>query len=77
MWAHKSTALSAAHFMLAAGGGIRHVSNGRNGQFKGESSARLPRKAEVCMVVSAGKRTAKGVYGERFRFEKTPYKVIK
>jgi nitroreductase len=33
----------------------------------------LPRKAEICMVVSAGKRTAKGVYGDRFRFSRDTF----
>ena len=32
----------------------------------------LPRKAEI-MVVSAGKRTAKGVYGDRFRFSRDTF----
>jgi len=27
----------------------------------------------VCMVVSAGKRTEKGVYGERFRFARDTF----
>ena len=37
----------------------------------------LPRRAEVCMVVSAGKRTAKGVYGERFRFARETFYHIR
>ena len=37
----------------------------------------LPRRAEICMVVSAGKRTAKGVYGERFRFARDTFYQIR
>ena len=33
----------------------------------------LPSRAEVCMVISAGKRTAKGIYGSRFRFERDTF----
>jgi len=29
----------------------------------------LPRAAEVCMVISAGKRAPNGVYGNRIRFD--------
>jgi hypothetical protein len=29
----------------------------------------LPRTAEVCMVISAGKRAKNGIYGERIRFD--------
>ena len=69
VWAHKSTALSAAHFMLAM-----RAEGYDTCPMEGMDSKRvkrllaLPRKAEICMVVSAGKRTEKGVYGERFRF---------
>ena len=29
----------------------------------------LPRKAQICMVISAGKRAENGVYGEQVRFD--------
>ena len=74
VWAHKSTALSAAHFMLAM-----RAEGYDTCPMEGMDSKRvkrilsLPRKAEVCMVVSAGKRTEKGVYGERFRFARETF----
>ncbi|MEE2918593.1 MAG: nitroreductase family protein [Bacteroidota bacterium] len=69
VWAHKSTALSAAHFMLAmrAEGFDTCPMEGMDRR-RVKSILSLPRRAEICMVVSAGKRTEKGVYGERFRF---------
>ena len=69
VWAHKSTALSAAHFMLAmrAEGFDTCPMEGMDSR-RVKSILSLPRRAEICMVVSAGKRTEKGVYGERFRF---------
>ena len=71
VWAHKSTALSSAHFMLGdAGGRVRHVSHGGHGQRSGQEDFGTASRSEVCMVVSAGKRTEKGVYGPRFRFER-------
>ena len=69
VWAHKSTALAAAHFMLAM-----RAEGFDTCPMEGMDSSRvkrlfkLPRRAEVCMVISAGRRTEKGVYGERFRF---------
>ena len=70
VWAHKSTALSAAHFMLAlrAEGFDSCPMEGMDSR-RVKKILRLPRRAEICMVVSAGRRTAKGVYGDRFRFE--------
>ena len=74
VWAHKSTALSAAHFMLAM-----RAEGYDTCPMEGMDSKRvkrilsLPWKAEVCMVVSAGKRTEKGVYGERFRFARETF----
>ena len=78
VWAHKSTALSAAHFMLAM-----RAEGYDTCPMEGMDSRRvkkllgLPRRAEVCMVVSAGKRTAKGVYGERFRFARETFYHIR
>lgn len=31
----------------------------------------LPRAAEVCMVISAGKRAASGIYGPQLRFDRS------
>lgn len=71
VWAHKSTALSSAHFMLAmrAEGFDTCPMEGMDSK-RVKHILQLPRRAEICMVVSAGKRTEKGVYGERFRFDK-------
>ena len=69
VWAHKSTALAAAHFMLAmrAEGFDTCPMEGMDSK-RVKAMLELPPRAEVCMVVSAGKRTEKGVYGPRFRF---------
>jgi nitroreductase len=74
VWSHKSTALAAAHFMLAM-----RAEGYDTCPMEGMDSARvkrlfgLPRRAEVCMVVSAGRRTEKGVYGDRFRFPRDTF----
>ncbi|MDA0940582.1 MAG: nitroreductase family protein, partial [Bacteroidetes bacterium] len=74
VWAHKTTALSAAHFMLAM-----RAEGYDTCPMEGMDSRRvkkilgLPWKAEVCMVISAGRRTAKGIYGDRFRFPKNSF----
>ncbi len=74
VWAHKSTALSAAHFMLSmrAEGFDTCPMEGMDSK-RVKHILQLPRRAEICMVVSAGKRTEKGVYGERFRFDKDTF----
>tara|TARA_Y100000991_G_C21972671_1_gene350319 strand:- start:1865 stop:2629 length:765 start_codon:yes stop_codon:yes gene_type:complete len=78
VWAHKSTALSAAHFMLAmrAEGYDTCPMEGMDSR-RVKKLLALPRRAEICMVVSAGKRTAKGVYGERFRFARDTFYHIR
>ena len=30
---------------------------------------KIPRKAQICMVIGAGRRDSKGVYGKQFRFD--------
>lgn len=74
VWAHKSTALSAAHFMLAmrAEGFDTCPMEGMDSK-RVKRLLNLPRRAEICMVVSAGRRTAKGVYGDRFRFKRDTF----
>ena len=68
VWAHKSTALSAAHFMLAM-----RAEGYDTCPMEGMDSKRvkrilaLPRKAEVCMVFR-GQANGQRVYGDRFRF---------
>jgi hypothetical protein len=34
---------------------------------------KLPKSAEVCMVVSAGKRAENGIYGPQLRFDKSHF----
>ena len=74
VWAHKSTALSAAHFMLAmrAEGFDTCPMEGMDSK-RVKRLLNLPRRAEICMVVSSGRRTAKGVYGDRFRFKRETF----
>jgi len=74
VWAHKSTALSAAHFMLAmrAEGYDTCPMEGMDSR-RVKNILGLPRRAEVCMVISAGRRTAQGIYGDRFRFPRDSF----
>ena len=38
---------------------------------------KLPKTAQICMVISAGKRATNGVYGKRFRLNKDKFiKVV-
>ncbi len=34
---------------------------------------KLPRPAEVCMVISAGKRAPQGIYGQQLRLDKSMF----
>ena len=71
IWAHKSTALACAHFMLAM-----RAHGFDTCPMEGLDSARvkrilgLPKEALVTMVISAGKRAEGGVYGPRLRFNR-------
>jgi nitroreductase len=70
VWAHKSTALACQNLMLAL-----RAFGYDSCPMEGMDATRirkllgLPRKAEVCMVISAGKRSDKGVYGKQIRFD--------
>mgnify|MGYP000548185741 CR=1 FL=1 len=70
IWAHKTTALACAHFMLAM-----RAHGFDTCPMEGMDSARvkrllnLPKQAVVTMVISAGKRADGGIYGERMRFD--------
>lgn len=72
VWGHKSTALACAHFMLAMRSHgfdtcpMEGFDNVRVKKLLG-----LPRGADVTMVISAGKRAEGGIYGDRFRFDKS------
>ncbi|HCZ08574.1 MAG TPA: nitroreductase family protein [Flavobacteriales bacterium] len=71
IWAHKSTALACAQFMLAM-----RAHGFDTCPMEGMDSARvkrllgLPRQAVVTMVISAGKRAEGGVYGAQQRFDR-------
>jgi nitroreductase len=69
VWAHKSTALACQNLMLAL-----RAFGFDSCPMEGMDSTRirkllsLPSQAEICMVISAGKRADNGVYGKQIRF---------
>jgi Nitroreductase len=69
-WAHKSTALACAHYMLAlrAEGYDSCPMEGFDA-WRVRRLLGLPRGAKITMVISAGRRAEGGVYGPRFRFD--------
>ncbi len=70
-WAVKSTALGCENLMLAfrARGWDTCPMEGMDSR-RVKSLLGLPRGASVVMVVAAGKRSSKGVYGPRLRFDR-------
>jgi nitroreductase len=75
VWAHKSTALACENIMLAL-----RAHNYDSCLMEGIDEKRimhmlgLKNPAEICMVISAGKRNAsKGVYGKQIRFNETQF----
>ncbi|TWT81604.1 NADH dehydrogenase [Planctomycetes bacterium CA13] len=70
VWAHKSTALACENLMLSL-----RAFDFDSCPMEGMDATRirklleLPRQAEICMVVSAGKRAENGIYGEQIRFD--------
>lgn len=68
VWAHKTTALACQNLMLSL-----RAYGYDSCPMEGMDSKRikkllsLPKGAQVCMVVSAGKRASNGVYGKRLR----------
>lgn len=74
IWAHKSTALACAQFMLAM-----RAHGFDTCPMEGLDSARvkrilgLPNAALVTMVISCGKRAEGGVYGKRLRFDRAHF----
>jgi len=78
IWAHKSTALACQTLMLSlrAFGYDSCPMEGVDSR-KIKKLLKLPKKAQICMVISAGKRAKNGVYGKRFRLEKERFiKII-
>jgi len=68
VWAHKTTALACENLMLAlrAYGYDSCPMEGMDSK-RIKNLLSLPKRAEVCMVISIGKRAPNGVYGKRFR----------
>jgi len=71
VWAHKSAALAAENFMLAV-----RAKGFDSCPMEGHDSKRVKQLlglgcgAEICMVVSVGKRVKGGVYGKRLRLQR-------
>lgn len=72
VWAHKSTALGCQNLMLSlrAFGFDSCPMEGMDGT-RIRKLLQLPRSAEICMVISAGKRAENGIYGEQLRFDRS------
>lgn len=72
VWAHKSTALACENLMLSlrAFGFDSCPIEGLDSR-RVQKLLKLPRAAEICMVVSAGKRAHNGVYGQQLRCNKS------
>ena len=68
VWAHKTTALACENLMLAlrAYGYDSCPMEGMDSR-RIKKMLSLPKKAEVSMVISIGKRAKNGVYTKRFR----------
>ncbi len=78
IWAHKTTALACENLMLAL-----RAHNFDSCPMEGMDAKRiknllnLPSAADICMVISAGKRAPGGVYGNRIRFSEDQFiKII-
>lgn len=74
IWAHKSTALGCENLMLAlrAYGYDSCPMEGLDSK-RVKKLLNLPRHADVCMAISAGKRSETGVFGKRIRMPKDKF----
>ncbi len=72
VWAHKSTALACENLMLSfrAFGYDSCPMEGMD-ERRVQKLLGLPRSAEVCMVISAGKRAKHGIYDQQFRMDQS------
>ena len=70
VWAHKTTALACENLMLSfrAFGFDSCPMEGMD-ERRVQKLLGLPRSAEVCMVISAGKRAKYGIYDQQFRMD--------
>ena len=70
VWAHKTTALACENFMLSMRAlGFDSCPMEGMDERRIQKLLGLPRAAEVCMVISAGKRAKNGIYDEQFRID--------
>ncbi len=78
IWAQKSTALACQTFMLSLRAfGYDSCPMEGIDSYRIKKLLKLPKKAQISMVISAGKRAHNGVYGKRFRLEKERFiKII-
>ena len=71
IWSHKSTALACQTLMLSLRAfGYDSCPMEGVDSYKIKKLLKLPKKAQICMVISAGKRAENGVYGKRYRLNK-------
>lgn len=72
VWAHKTTALACENLMLSlrAFGYDSCPMEGMD-ERRVQRLLGLPRSAEICMVVSAGKRAEHGIYDKQFRLDQS------
>jgi len=71
---HKSCALAAQTFMLSiAAEGFETCPMEGFDQVRARKALGLPRGAEISMIISVGKGTEKGIWGERLRI---PYDEV-
>lgn len=74
VWAHKSTALACENLMLSLRAcGYDSCPMEGIDERRIQKLLQLPRAAEVCMVIAAGKRADNGIYGRQIRFEKSMF----
>lgn len=74
VWAHKSTALACQNLMLSLRAcGYDSCPMEGIDERRIQKFLKLPRAAEVCMVISAGKRANNGIYGRQIRFDKAMF----
>lgn len=72
VWAHKTTALACENLMLSLRAfGFDSCPMEGMDERRIQKLLGLPRKAEVCMVVSVGKRAKHGIYAKQFRFDQS------
>ena len=78
VWAQKSTALACQTLMLSLRAfGYDSCPMEGIDSYRIKKLLKLPKTAQICMVVSAGKRASNGVYGKRFRLNKDKFiKVV-